>query len=116
MFVFALPAASPRKPAGTARVIVSGVGESTTQRHQDIHTSHAQLSATPSISSTGVGGAPSAVTPQTVVHGTITTILRDGKKETLINDVGSSVHQVCLIILICEWYFTKLFTHFKTPV
>ncbi|XP_047737893.1 uncharacterized protein LOC108671040 isoform X2 [Hyalella azteca] len=79
--------ASPRKPAGTARVIVSGIGENAVQRHHEALTSHAVLSTTPSITTGTPGG---------MVHGTVTTILRDGKKETIINDVGS-LHQGALV-------------------
>ncbi|XP_047737892.1 ras-interacting protein RIP3 isoform X1 [Hyalella azteca] len=85
--VEAIRQASPRKPAGTARVIVSGIGENAVQRHHEALTSHAVLSTTPSITTGTPGG---------MVHGTVTTILRDGKKETIINDVGS-LHQGALV-------------------
>ncbi|XP_042879692.1 uncharacterized protein LOC122258050 isoform X4 [Penaeus japonicus] len=85
---------SPRKPsAASARVIVSGVGESTIQRHEYL-VAQSSIGSTPSPAPTiSLSGAKSPV-PATaagqVVHGTVTTILRDGKKETLINDVGPS--------------------------
>ncbi|XP_070000719.1 uncharacterized protein [Penaeus vannamei] len=86
---------SPRKPsAASARVIVSGVGESTIQRHEYL-VAQSSIGSTPSPAPTiSLSGAKSPVPAATatgqVVHGTVTTILRDGKKETLINDVGPS--------------------------
>ncbi|XP_066972048.1 uncharacterized protein Drep2 isoform X6 [Macrobrachium rosenbergii] len=81
---------SPRKPpSATARVIVSGVGESTIQRH-DYLVTQSSIGSTPSPAQTApIGGSKSPVPAAgAAVHGTITTILRDGKKETLINDIG----------------------------
>ncbi|XP_076057122.1 uncharacterized protein LOC143034649 [Oratosquilla oratoria] len=84
---------SPRKPSGTARILVSGVGESTHHRQE-------YLVAQPSVGSTPspapiaksplppTGAAPSVGAQ---IHGTVTTILRDGKKETLINDISAAV-------------------------
>ncbi|XP_047501271.1 uncharacterized protein LOC125047186 isoform X2 [Penaeus chinensis] len=86
---------SPRKPsAASARVIVSGVGESTIQRHEYL-VAQSSIGSTPSPAPTiSLSGAkspvPAASAAGQVVHGTVTTILRDGKKETLINDVGPS--------------------------
>ena len=112
-------AASPHKPAGTARVIVSGIGESAVQRHHDLHTSQAQLHTTPSITSAG----PS---PQTVMHGTITTIIRDGKKETLINDVGAAIQQVgryttiyyyiIILLLLFFYYYYYYYYYIESAV
>ncbi|XP_068234885.1 uncharacterized protein Drep2 isoform X2 [Palaemon carinicauda] len=82
---------SPRKPpTASARVIVSGVGESTIQRH-DYLVTQSSIGSTPSPAQTApISGSKSPVPAAgaQAVHGTITTILRDGKKETLINDIG----------------------------
>ncbi|XP_071526569.1 uncharacterized protein Drep2 isoform X5 [Panulirus ornatus] len=90
---------SPRKPSATAtRMIVSGVGESAIQRHEYLVAqppAGSTPSPAPTISLSGTkspvpaAGAAAAAGPAPV--GTVTTILRDGKKETLINDIGPGV-------------------------
>ena len=98
---------SPRKPT-SSRVIVSGIGENTntTGARHDFLNTQTSFGSTPSPipGGPGPGGSKSPVPPggssillgggaAGPVHGTITTIHRDGKKETLINDIGHS-HQV----------------------
>nr|XP_045602346.1 uncharacterized protein LOC123760642 isoform X4 [Procambarus clarkii] len=86
---------SPRKPSATAtRMIVSGVGESTIQRHEYL-VAQPSVGSTPSPAPTiSLSGTKSPVPAAGAVSqapvGTVTTILRDGKKETLINDIGPS--------------------------
>ncbi|CAL4112272.1 unnamed protein product, partial [Meganyctiphanes norvegica] len=81
---------SPRKPVASARVIVSGIGESRIQRHDYLVAQTSLGGSTPSPQPTGsLGGNKSPVPTAQITHGTVTTI-RDGKKETLINDIGSS--------------------------
>ncbi|XP_042230217.1 uncharacterized protein LOC121871795 isoform X2 [Homarus americanus] len=87
---------SPRKPSATAtRMIVSGVGESAIQRHEYL-VAQPSVGSTPSpaptISLSGTkspvpASGAAGISAQAPV-GTVTTILRDGKKETLINDIG----------------------------
>ncbi|KAK7067062.1 hypothetical protein SK128_022422 [Halocaridina rubra] len=79
---------SPRKPSTAAtRVIVSGVGESTIHRH-DYLVTQSSIGSTPSPAPISKSPVPAVGAAGQPVHGTITTILRDGKKETLINDIG----------------------------
>lgn len=80
---------SPRKPSATARVIVSGVGESTTQRYEYLST-QPSFGSTPSPIPGSKSPVPSVVGATTHLPGTVTTIHKDGKKETLINDVGTA--------------------------
>ncbi|XP_053653984.1 uncharacterized protein Drep2 isoform X5 [Cherax quadricarinatus] len=92
---------SPRKPSATAtRMIVSGVGESAIQRHEYL-VAQPSVGSTPSPAPTiSLSGAkspvPAAGAAGQAPVGTVTTILRDGKKETLINDIGPSISTVPL--------------------
>ncbi|XP_045114963.1 uncharacterized protein LOC123506743 isoform X3 [Portunus trituberculatus] len=87
---------SPRKPSATAtRMIVSGVGENTIQRHEYLMAQPSAVSTpspAPTISLSGTKSpVPAAGATSQAPVGTVTTILRDGKKETLINDIGPAI-------------------------
>ncbi|XP_063889034.1 uncharacterized protein LOC135115875 isoform X3 [Scylla paramamosain] len=87
---------SPRKPSATAtRMIVSGVGENAIQRHEYLMAQPSAVSTpspAPTISLSGTKSpVPAAGATSQAPVGTVTTILRDGKKETLINDIGPAI-------------------------
>ncbi|XP_050695724.1 uncharacterized protein LOC126985177 isoform X4 [Eriocheir sinensis] len=87
---------SPRKPSATAtRMIVSGVGENAIQRHEYLVAQPSAVSTpspAPTISLTGTKSpVPAAGATIQAPVGTVTTIHRDGKKETLINDIGPAI-------------------------
>ncbi|MPC25936.1 hypothetical protein E2C01_019060 [Portunus trituberculatus] len=92
----AVSSSSPRKPSATAtRMIVSGVGENTIQRHEYLMAQPSAVSTpspAPTISLSGTKSpVPAAGATSQAPVGTVTTILRDGKKETLINDIGPAI-------------------------